>query len=83
MRLRNTCKLRNSQSAFTLIEMVVVMAIISLIGTFTAFVSIDSYRGYAFRSERDTLVASLERARSQSINNMCLGAADMGALPVR
>jgi prepilin-type N-terminal cleavage/methylation domain-containing protein len=59
---------------FTLIETIVVMSMLAMVGAFTMVVSMDSYKGYGFRNERDTLVMSLLRARSQAISNMCLGA---------
>jgi len=37
------------------------------------FVSMDSYRGSSFRSERDTLVSVLQKARGQAMSNICLG----------
>ena len=38
----------------------------------------NSYYGSSFRTERDALVAALRRARSFSINNICLGNCDGG-----
>ena len=62
-----------SERGFTLIEALVVMAIMTMLAGTSLIVSMDSYRGFAFRGERDNLVASLVRARSQSMNNICLG----------
>ena len=62
------------QTGFTIIEILVVIALLATISGFGLIVSIDSYRGYAFRADRDTLVSLLERARSQSMNNICIGA---------
>lgn len=63
----------NVQSGFTLIEILVVMAIFIIIAGFALFVSMDSYRGYSFRSERDTAVIVLQKARSQAMSNSCVG----------
>lgn len=62
---------RNTRDGFTLIETIVVMSLIAMIGGFTAVVSLDSYRSHSFRSDRDMLVVALQRARSQSMNNIC------------
>lgn len=61
-------------SAFTLIEMLVVIGILVIVAGFGLIVGMDSFRGYQFRSERDQVVALLQRARSQAINNMCFSA---------
>lgn len=63
----------NSQSGFTIIEILVVLTIFIFIAGFALFVSMDSYRGFAFRSERDTIISVLQKARSQAISNICLG----------
>jgi Tfp pilus assembly protein FimT len=52
---------------------VVVMALLAAISGLGLIVGMESYRGYAFRADRDTLVSLLERARAQSINNICVG----------
>ncbi len=52
-----------------------VLGIMSIVSGFSLFANMDSYRGYAFRGTRDMLVAVLQKARSQSINNMCFGSA--------
>jgi prepilin-type N-terminal cleavage/methylation domain-containing protein len=60
---------------FSLIELIVVIGLITIIAGFGMIVSIDDYRGYSFRSERDIIVSALQKARSQATNNMCYGAA--------
>lgn len=54
-------------------EVLIVLGILSIIFAITAFISFDTYRGSTFRNERDTIIGTLQRARSQSINNVCLG----------
>ncbi len=49
------------------------MGIMTLLGGVALIVSMDNYHAYAFRAERDTLVSLLEKARSQSMSNICLG----------
>lgn len=56
-----------------MLEMIVVMGIFSLVGGLALFVSMDTYRGSNFHSDRNTFIASLQRARTQSMNNICLG----------
>ncbi len=62
----------------TLIEMLVVLALVGIIGGFALFTSLDTYRGTSFRSDRDLVVALLERSRSQAMNNLCSGGCTNG-----
>jgi prepilin-type N-terminal cleavage/methylation domain-containing protein len=55
---------------FTLIEVIVVIAILTIVMTLGLFMSLDVYRGYQYRSERGVLVALLERARSHAMANV-------------
>lgn len=59
---------------FTLTEILIVMSLITMVAGFSSIMSMDNYRSYSFSNERDLLVAVLHKARSQAINNMCLGA---------
>jgi len=58
-----------SQRAFTLIEVLVVMSVFILFSTMGLIFSLDSYRGYVFRSEYTKVVTLLLTARSKAINN--------------
>lgn len=60
----------HNKSGFTLIEMMVAIGILIAIFSFGIFLSINSYKGYIFRSEKSVLISVLERARSRAINNM-------------
>jgi prepilin-type N-terminal cleavage/methylation domain-containing protein len=55
---------------FTLLEVVIVMAIMVIILGFGLFTTLDAYSGFIFRSERNNLVSILTRARSQALNNV-------------
>jgi prepilin-type N-terminal cleavage/methylation domain-containing protein len=66
--------IHKSAKGFTLLEILVVMGLFLIVAGFGLFVSFDSLRGYSFREERDTIISALQKARSQSINNMCFGA---------
>lgn len=58
------------ESGFTLIEIIVSIAILLVIAGLGLFISIDFYKSYSFRSEEDTIVSILQKARSQSVNNI-------------
>lgn len=66
---------------FSMMELLVVMSIIIIIAGFALFFSFDSYRGSSFRSERDTVVTVLQKARSQAMSNLCLGSSCTDGLP--
>jgi prepilin-type N-terminal cleavage/methylation domain-containing protein len=55
---------------FTLIEILVVMALIAIVFGFSSVVGFDSYRKNSLKAERDTLISALQKARSQAINNV-------------
>lgn len=58
---------------FSLIEIIVVMGIIAIIGGFSLYFGLDSFRSYSFHSDRDLLVSLLQHARSEAVGNICLG----------
>ena len=68
----------NLRRGFSLIEIIVVMSLFIAVAGMGLFVSMDSYRGFMFRSERDSVVSLLNKARSQALNNMCFGATCSG-----
>lgn len=53
--------------------MLIVIALISIVGGSTLLMGMETYRGSSFRSDRDLLIATLQRARAEAINNVCLG----------
>ena len=57
----------------TFFEVLVVLGILAIVGTSALFVTMDAYRSSSFRSDRDLLLATLQRARAQAMNNVCLG----------
>ena len=64
--------MRNVSAAppgFSVLELVLVVGLLGAIAGFTIIISIDSYQRFAFWSERDTIVALLQRARSQAMSN--------------
>ncbi len=60
---------RKQNSGFSLIETVVVIAIITTILSFGLISTFDSLKGTVFRSERYNILSALERARSRSMTN--------------
>lgn len=50
-----------------------VIGLIAILGSLGLAASMDSYRGYGFRNERDIIVGALQKARSQAMSNMCFG----------
>lgn len=59
-----------SGAGFTLIEVMIVLGLIALIGGLGLFVSFDLYKSYSFRSERNTVVSSIQKARGQALANI-------------
>jgi len=64
---------------FTLVELLTVMGLFVLLAGLGLFVSMDAYRGSSFRTDRDLLVALLQHARAQAVNNICTGSCTDGA----
>ncbi|NBV77613.1 prepilin-type N-terminal cleavage/methylation domain-containing protein [bacterium] len=58
---------------FTLLEVMVVIALSCMILALSLVVSLDTYRSAAFVNDRALLIALLQHARAQALNNVCLG----------
>jgi prepilin-type N-terminal cleavage/methylation domain-containing protein len=67
--------------AFTLVELLIVLAIISTIAGLTAFFSLDSYYANAREAERKALVTALVAARTRAIDNDYLLPAGVAIYP--
>lgn len=67
-------KAKKLGDGFTLIELLIVIAILATLAGIGLVIGADSYQRYVFRSERDTIVSVLGKARSEAMNNI-------GALP--
>jgi Tfp pilus assembly protein FimT len=74
--ISSTRSIRKSNAAlgFSLVEIMIVMAFIAIVGSFSLLVSMDSYRSYNFYTERDLLISALHHARAQAVGNVCTGA---------
>lgn len=57
-----------------MLEVIMVMAIFILVSGFALLFSMDSFQSSTFHSDRDLFVSILQRARAQSISNMCTAA---------
>ena len=69
MQSLNTCS-RNKNAGFSLIEMVIAVAIVTGVLGLGLLMSMDVYRGYRYRSERDIIVSLLQKARSRAMANI-------------
>ncbi len=66
---------------FSLIEVMVVMTMITLLAGVGLVMNLDDFRSYLFRDERNVLVTVLQKARSQAVNNVCIGSGCTDGLP--
>ena len=58
------------QNGFTLVEILIVIAIVTIILGLSLFLSMDFYKSYSFHSEKNVIVSILQKARSESMNNI-------------
>ena len=65
-----TFSIRKSVAGFTLIEILVVTAILTTIAGFGMFMGMESYRNYLVNSERDLIAGLLAKTRNDSVNNV-------------
>lgn len=66
---------------FTLFELVVVIALASVIASLGLIVSMSDFRAYRYRDERDVIIAALMHARSESLARICNGSGCTEARP--
>ncbi len=60
----------STNSGFTLIEILIVMAVIASLAGLGFFMSVDVYRSTSFNSDVESLAFLLGRARGQALNNI-------------
>ncbi|MES2087831.1 MAG: type II secretion system protein [Patescibacteria group bacterium] len=63
----------------TLIEIIIVTALLGVVASLGLFVSTRDYQNSSFRNQRDMLVLALQHSRAQSMHNVCLGNCTDGA----
>ncbi len=61
---------RKTGAGFTLIEILIVIAIFTALATMGVIVGLDSYGRYLFRSDLATAASLLQKARSEAMNNI-------------
>ncbi|MDB5188194.1 MAG: hypothetical protein JWO50_714 [Candidatus Kaiserbacteria bacterium] len=62
---------------FSIIEIIIVIALLLIIGGLTIAASIGEYRSVELRSDRERLVTLFEHARALSMQGVCSGACDI------
>ena len=75
-----TCP-RACSRGYTLIELLVVIGLFATVAAFALVMSMDTYRGATYHSERDMVIAALQKARSQAISSVCMGAGCIDGKP--
>lgn len=60
-------------AGFTLTEVMVVIGMIAIVSSIGLFVSMETYHNSSFHNSRDVLISALQHARSQAVNNVCVG----------
>jgi prepilin-type N-terminal cleavage/methylation domain-containing protein len=61
---------REDNFGFTILEVLIVMGILSILVGLGLFIGNDFFKGYSLRLEKNTVVSALQKARSQSMNNI-------------
>jgi len=57
-------------AGFTLTEILVVMGLLAIFASFSMFISMDFYRSFSFRAEKNIAVSVLMKARSKALANV-------------
>lgn len=60
------------KKGFTLIELTIVIALFVILGALTMLFGMNQYARSDFQAEQGTFISLLERARAESMNNICL-----------
>ena len=74
-------KYTSRTSGFSLIELTVVVAMVAMLGVFGLYLSTQNYGGHSLHTTRQLVVATLQKARSDAMANMCEGDTCTGGLP--
>ena len=60
----------SNKAGFTLVEVLITLAIVVFIGVMGVVIGLDSYQKYLFRSDLDTAAALLSKARSSAVHSI-------------
>ncbi len=66
-------KRKSFNKGISLIEIMVVIGLFAIIASFSVFIGIDDYRRTVSKNDVEVVMRMLSKARSQAINNVCLG----------
>ena len=58
------------KQGMTLVEIIIAISILALVASLGLFLNLDFAKSYNFRSEKNTIVSLLQRARGESLNNI-------------
>lgn len=58
---------------FTLIEILVVLGLIAVLLSLGLTMNMNTFKDYLFRNDKNSVIVALQKARSQAINNLCVG----------
>ena len=70
MRLPRTSTRNSPTRAFSIVEVLVVIGLLTMIFSLGLFLSMDVWRGSSFRGERDLVLSLLYKARSRALSNI-------------
>ena len=59
-----------TSNGFTILEILIVIGLVGFAAALGLVISLDSYRAYNFQSEKSLILGILQKARSQSLNNI-------------
>ena len=65
----------------TMIEILVVLALVVIVGTLALMVSFDTYRDSSFHADRAQVLAALQHARALSVDDVCDGSGCTSGVP--
>jgi prepilin-type N-terminal cleavage/methylation domain-containing protein len=71
----------SSQYGMTLIEILIVLGLMTILGSLTLCVSFGTYRDSSYHTDRAQLISALQHARAESIDDICDGAYCVSGMP--
>jgi Tfp pilus assembly protein FimT len=74
-------RLHSSQRGLTLFEILIVLGLMTTLATLTLFISFGTYRDSSYHDDRAMLIAALQHARAESIDDVCIGTTCVTGMP--